>query len=149
MGRLRCSAKGSVTLGSYQTFTFEFDVSDRKFLNVQLQWLRTRKKGKLDCSMGDLYLNCATYGDFAGMTVNYSGNKSLHIHIVFRTDLARERLRLDELSPRLLRNGLAAHWERLHEDVLRHLKVPLGIRADEHLRFPESFRRVPNGSRIC
>lgn len=135
-----------VVLGEHQVFTFEFDVADPAFLGHQLAWLRYRKN-RLDCPMGDLFRHCSGYADFIGLTVCYSGNKSLHIHIVFSTKLAAAKLGLEQCSPTDLRRGVAAHWDRLHEDVLRILPTQ-GHRADKHLRYPESFRRIPNGSRV-
>ena len=135
-----------VVLGEHQVFTFEFDVPDPAFLGHQLSWLRS-PKNPLDCPMGAVFRHCSGYADFVGLTVCYSGNKSLHIHIVFATTLAAAKLGLDQCPPADLRRGYAAHWERLHEDVLRILPTK-GHRADRHLRFPESFRRIPNGSRV-
>uniref|UniRef100_UPI00288912B1 hypothetical protein n=1 Tax=Methylobacterium sp. WCS2018Hpa-22 TaxID=3073633 RepID=UPI00288912B1 len=135
-----------VVLGDHRVFTFEFDVKDPEFLKLQLSWLRS-SKGLLDCPMGDLYRHCSGFADFAGLTVNYSGNKSLHIHVVFETTLAAARLGLGEISSTDLRRGLVAHWDRLHETVLTTLGVH-GHQADRCLSFPESFRRIPNGSRV-
>ncbi|CAO4145175.1 hypothetical protein [Methylorubrum extorquens] len=135
-----------VVLGDHQVFTFEFDVNDPEFLKLQLSWLRS-SKGPLDCPMGDLYRECSGFADFAGLTVNYSGNKSLHIHVVFDTALAAARLGLGEISSADLRRGLVAHWDRLHDAVLLTLNVQ-GHRADRSLCYPESFRRIPNGSRV-
>jgi hypothetical protein len=135
-----------VVLGDYQVLTYEFDFADAEFLKEQLSWLRS-KKNPLDSRIGGLFKHCSGYADFAGITVNYSGNKSLHIHVVFSTALARQKLGLDCCCAADLRAGFAAHWERLHEDVLKSLGVQ-DFRADDHLRFAESFRRLPNGSRL-
>jgi hypothetical protein len=137
--------KDRVVLGDHHVLTYEFDVNDVQFLEEQLSWLRP-KKNALDCRMGQLYRHCSNFADFAGITVNYSGNKSLHIHIVFATALARARLGLGQCSSADLRKGFAEHWKMLHEDVVRILETD-GHRADDHLRFAESFRRLPNGSR--
>src|SRR3954447_8168952 len=139
--------KHRVVLGDHHIFTFECDVPDPEFLKLQLSWMRS-SKNPLDCPLGALFRHCSGYADFAGVTVNYSGNKSLHFHLVFETGFARHRFKLEDVITSNIRRGLVGHWERLHEDVLRVLEVPDGIRADEHLRFPESFRRVPNGSRL-
>ncbi|WP_454657389.1 hypothetical protein [Bosea beijingensis] len=135
-----------VVLGDYQVLTYEFDIADTEFLKEQLSWLRS-PKNPLDSRIGGLFKRCSGYADFAGITVNYSGNKSLHIHVVFSTAHARQKLGLDGCSAADLRTGFAAHWERLHEEVLKSLGVE-GFRADDHLRFAESFRRLPNGSRL-
>ncbi|MFC4173440.1 hypothetical protein ACFOYU_15455, partial [Microvirga sp. GCM10011540] len=135
-----------VALGEHHVLTYEFDVKDAEFLKLQLSWLRS-SGNPLDCRMGDLYRHCSQFADFRGITVNYSGNKSLHIHTVFATDVARARLGLDQRSAADLRRGFAAHWERLHVDVLRTLNVS-EHHADKCLKWAESFRRLPNGSRV-
>ena len=135
-----------VVLGDHQVFTFEFDVNDPQFLKLQLSWLRS-STGPLDSAMGALYRHCSAFADFVGLTVAYSGNKSLHVHAVFDTALAASRLALGEIGSADLRRGLVAHWDRLHEAVLLTLNVQ-GHQADRSLSFPESFRRMPNGSRV-
>ncbi|WP_156449716.1 hypothetical protein, partial [Caulobacter sp. CCH9-E1] len=136
---------GRVAMAPIQVFTFEFD-EDIQFLGEQLSWLRS-KKNTLDCPMGDLYRHCAAFADFAGITVNYSGNKGLHIHVAFRTDLAVTQFPGLSEPGAAIRAGLIEHWRRLHLDVLRILKVPAGISADASVRLPEQFRRIPNGLR--
>ncbi|KQK30838.1 hypothetical protein ARD30_12955 [Bosea thiooxidans] len=132
--------KHRVVLGDYHILTYEFDQNDVEFLKEQLSWLRS-SGNKLDSRIGGLFKHCSGYADFAGITVNYSGSKSLHIHVVFSTALARQKLGLDGCGATDLRDGFAAHWERLHETLLPILGVE-GIRADSALRFAEAFRRV-------
>ena len=135
-----------VILAPIQIFTFEFDQPSVAFLGEQLAWMRSTKN-LLDCPMGALYRHCSSYADFAGITANYSGNKGIHVHIAFRTNLAVAAF------PRLggsgvdIRAGLIEHWSRLHPEVLRVLGVPEGITADPAVRYPEQFRRFPNGLR--
>lgn len=138
--------KDRVVLGDYHILTYEFDLKDVEFLKEQLSWLRT-SGNKLDSCIGGLFKHCSGYADFSGLTVNYSGSKSLHIHVVFSTALARQKLGLDGCVATDLRDGFAAHWERLHEKLLPILGVE-GLRADSALRFAEAFRRVPNGCRV-
>jgi hypothetical protein len=140
------SPSSRVVMAPIQIFTFEFD-QDVEFLREQLSWLRT-SKNVLDCAMGDLYRHCATFADFAGITVNYSGNKGLHVHIAFKTDLAIAQFPGLSEPGAAIRAGLIEHWQRLHQDVLRVLKVPAGVTADDCVRLPEQFRRVPNGLRL-
>ena len=137
--------KDRVVLGDYHILTYEFDLDDIEFLKKQLSWLRT-SGNKLDSPIGGLFKHCSGYADFSGITVNYSGSKSLHIHVVFSTALARQKLGLDGCGATELRDGFATHWERLHETLLPILGVE-GLRADSALRFAEAFRRVPNGCR--
>ena len=136
--------KERVVLGDHYVFTFEFDVPEPTFLEEQLSWLRS-SKNVLDCPMGDVFRHCSGFAEFAGITVCYSGNKSLHIHIVFTTALALARLRLDRVCVGDLRAGLVEHWCRLAKDVQRILDV--SHEPDASLRFPEAFRRLPNGVR--
>ena len=86
-----------VVVGDHQMFTFEFDKSTLDFLGEQLSWLRS-SKNPLDCKIGELYQHCSQWGDFVGITVVYSGNKSLHIHVVFETRLAERKLRIGDGS---------------------------------------------------
>ncbi|MBD8902440.1 hypothetical protein MBTS_09370, partial [Methylobacterium bullatum] len=136
--------KERVVLGDHYVFTFEFDVPEPAFLEKQLSWLRS-SKNVLDCPMGDVFRHCSGFAEFAGITVCYSGNKSLHIHIVFTTALALARLRLDRVCVGDLRAGLVEHWCRLAKDFQRILHV--SHEPDASLRFPEAFRRLPNGVR--
>ncbi|OYW27742.1 MAG: hypothetical protein B7Z44_11150, partial [Caulobacter sp. 12-67-6] len=146
-GRLTWEAPSSrVILAPIQIFTFEFD-QDVAFLGQQLAWLRS-PKNVLDCPMGALYRHCASYADFAGITVAYSGNKGIHIHVAFRTDLAAAAFPGLNEAGATIRAGLIDHWNRLHADVLRVLCTPDGITADVSVRFPEQFRRMPNGLRL-
>ncbi|BCB19202.1 hypothetical protein [Bosea sp. ANAM02] len=138
--------KDRVVLGDYHILTYEFDLKNVEFLKEQLSWLRS-PGNKLDSRIGRLFKRCSGYADFCGITVNYSGSKSLHIHVVFSTALARQKLGLDGYGATDLRDGFAAHWERLHETLLPILDVQ-GLRADSALRFAEAFRRVPNGCRV-
>lgn len=135
-----------VVLDENYVFTFEFDVTDPAFLEEQFSWLRY-SKNPLDCRMGEFFRYLSGFADFRGLTVCYSGNKSLHIHVVFATDLARARLGLDHVGTSNLRDGLSAHWERLEPELLRILGVQ-HHRPDQQLKYPESYRRLPNGGRL-
>jgi DNA polymerase III delta prime subunit len=135
-----------VVLDDHHIFTFEFDVADPAFLGEQLSWLRS-SKNPLDCRMGAFFRYLSGFADFRGLTVCWSGHKSLHIHVVFATDLARVRLRLDRVGTSNLRAGLIAHWERLEPELLRILGVQ-HHRPDPHLKYPESYRPLPNGGRL-
>jgi len=75
-----------VAVGPHHVFTYEHDVADLGFLREQLSWLASRKK-RGDSPMGRLFARLSEHADFAGLTVNYSGHKSLHIHAVFDTRL--------------------------------------------------------------
>jgi hypothetical protein len=134
-----------VVMGDLHAFTFEFDINDPTFLKLQLSWLRS-PKNPLDCPVGTLYQHLAQFADFAGITVNYSGNKSLHFHLVFDTRMAVDQLGLAAATD--VRHGLMSHWDALLPVVLDRLGVRSGITADASLRLPEAYRRVPNGTRV-
>ncbi|KOX41406.1 hypothetical protein ADL19_31535 [Streptomyces purpurogeneiscleroticus] len=87
-----------IVLDDHHVFTFEFDVANVAFLDEQLSWLRS-SKNPLDCPMGAFFRYLSEFADFRGLTVCWSGHKSLHIHVVFATDLARARLGLDRVAP--------------------------------------------------
>lgn len=128
-----------VALGERHVFTFEFDVPGTEFLALQLGWLRSENNA-LDCNVGALYQRLSQFADFAGITVAFSGNKSLHFHLVFDTGLANATYKLGVANA--LRKGFMAHWDTLHGVVLGALEVPEGIQADRSLRAPESYRRL-------
>ena len=134
-----------VVLGPLAIYTFEFDQPALDFFRQQLSWLRSKDKKKLDCPMGDFYKSCSKWTDFRGLTVCWSGHKSLHIHAVFET------------SPYIAqfgdpgenaRSGMIAHWDKLEAVLLRDLFLTNSdLRPDPQLKFPEQYRRLPNGLR--
>lgn len=130
-----------VVWGKSQIMTFEFDRDHIEFLKEQLRWCRSSTGKLLDCPIGDLFRFCSKWVDFEGITVNYSGNKSLHIHIVFATALAQA-----QGIHANLRKGIISHWERLSKEVVGILQP--GVEPDSSLRLPEQFRRIPNGVRV-
>ena len=140
-----------VALGPFLIFTFEADNSAEpvQFLERQLSWLRSVKH-PTDSRIGKLFVDLSKYADFSGITVCYGGNKSLHIHIVFQTDLLASRLLIDRKDasppPRFYRNGIMAIWDRLLPLVETALGNPGDF--DPKLREPEMYRRMPNGMRL-
>ncbi len=134
---------GRAELGEHQVFTFEFDINDVDFVKHQLAWARARK-GEAS-AMERLFQFCSQFADFIGITMNYSGHKSFHAHIVFATALAREKLHLDRMN---VRRGHIAMWEWLRPHVTDCLAVPAFVAPDDALRQPESYRRIPNGTRV-
>lgn len=130
------SPKSRVVLGDFQVFTFEFDDPTITFLKRQLGWLRSSKH-PLDCPVGDLFRTLQEFVDFAGITVNWSGNKSLHIHIVFSTSVLTVESGV--------RAGHRAHWAKLKNIVMETLDP--GIEPDPGMDQAERYRRLPNGSR--
>jgi hypothetical protein len=144
-GRDEWQAPSERVVGRHHVFTFEFGVPDIGFLREQMSWLKARKKPS-DSPMGRLFARLSGYADFAGLTVSYGGNKSLHIHAAFETRLACETLHLDAVADP--RTGFAAHWDLLRPTVREALGVPEGVEPDAHLRCPEAYRRMPNAYRL-
>lgn len=129
-----------VVWGHSQVMTFEFDESDLDFFKKQLAWCRSSTGKLLDCAMGNLFRACSQWIDFEGIAVNYSGNKSFHIHIVFDTAQAIALGIADNV-----RAGLKQHWHRLLDTVMCELEP--GVHPDMSMSEPEKFRRIPNGVR--
>lgn len=132
--------KHRVIWGKYQVMTYEFDETDLSFFKQQMAWCRSGNGKPLNCEMGQLYKACSAWCDFAGITVNYSGNKGFHIHIVFSTGHAKA-LGIQ----RHIREGLDTHWHRLLDTVMTTLKP--GVYPDKSMSQPDKYRRIPNGVR--
>jgi len=134
-----------VRLGPLVVYSYEFDVPEIEFFRLQLSWLRTAKKKKTETLIGRFFKTCSQWSDFAGLTVCWSGGKSLHIHAAFDTApyLTRFQEPLDSA-----RSGLINHWKILETSLLHDLELAdTRYRPDQSLRFPEQYRRLPNGSR--
>ncbi len=134
-----------VAVRPHHTFTFEHDEPSIDFFREKMSWVMSRKKPS-DSPAGRLFARLSEYADFVGLTLNYSGGKSLHIHAVFDTQLAAEALDLGAIPDP--RPGFVAHWDLLRSIVQEVLSVPGGIEPDPMLRFPESYRRTPNAYRL-
>lgn len=130
-----------VRLGLFHTFTYEFDQDNIEFFKHQMSWLRS-SHNPTDSPMGKLYQACSQWVDFEGITVAYSGNKSLHTHISFNTGLIRAQ-HADDPRP-----GLMTHWNTLKELVVQTLAPGEGIDPDLSMNEPEKYRRLPHGSRL-
>jgi hypothetical protein len=139
-------------LGQKITFTFEFDRDDVRFLWEQLDWLPHTSNWR-GAPIGKLFAKCSKFADFFGITVVYSGNKSLHIHIVFDTGPYRDR-HGDVESPA---HGLRAHWQALADMAVQTLQPSAAddgkggtkpMLPDIAMKSPVAYRRLPGGSRI-
>lgn len=135
-------------LGPHYIFTFEYDRDDAalSFLRQQLGWLRSPKH-PLDSSIGQFVAHLrATYADFVGLNVTYSGNKSLHYHFAFSTHVIAQR------APERpsLRYGLQKAWDALAQEFqgFAALAIPASQAIDATLRQPEWYRRLPLGTRL-
>lgn len=134
-----------VILGPLAIYTFEFDVADIAFFRTQLSWLRSKGKKPVDCPMGRFYQTCSQWTDFKGLTVCWSGHKSLHIHAVFDTSSYLARF---EQPAAQARAGMVDHWEQLETMLLDDLELTHTVhRPDSSLKYPEQYRRLPNGLR--
>ncbi|MGK7871573.1 hypothetical protein [Falsiroseomonas sp. E2-1-a20] len=134
-----------VVFGPFHVFTFEHDVPGIDFLAEQMSWVMSRKKPS-DSKMGRLFARLSEHADFAGLTANYSGGKSLHIHAVYDMRLAVEALNLGIIAD--LRRGFVAHWHLLAPTVRDVLGLPPDVGPDPMLSFPEAYRRLPNAFRL-
>lgn len=130
--------------GGPMVFTIEFDVPDLGFFETQMAWCRSPGKRPEDAPIGAIFQEFSRFADFLGLTVNWSGNKSLHIHAVFDSALICSSVGLDR---RAMRGGFQAHWDQVMATVTAALEVPDSITADRSLRQPEAFRRLPSGAR--
>jgi hypothetical protein len=145
-GKDWASPSSRATLGRHLIYTFEFDWDDPAFLVEQCRWAMPLKAwGK--SPFGKLFSNLKGLGDFRLMNVTYSGGKSLHIHLVFETALMMDRLKA-EVSPAAVRAGYRAHWLRLQDVVIEHLRPSGGITPDDSLATSTALRSMPNGHRI-
>ncbi len=132
-------------LGPHYIFTIEFD-SELPFFRQQLGWLRSSKH-PLDSPIGQFVAHLrATYADFVGLNVTYSGNKSLHYHFAFSTHIIAQR------APERpsLRYGLQKAWDALNQEFtgFAALAIPASEKPDTTLRQPEWYRRLPHGTRL-
>lgn len=132
-------------LGKFQVYTFEFDYADVEFFELQLGWLRSSGKKATDCAIGRFFKACKQWADFRGVTINWSGHKSLHIHVIFDMTAYVEKFGEPDVG---VRDGLVEHWKTLETMLLQHLDLTGTVYLpDRQLRFPEQYRRLPNGWR--
>lgn len=137
-------AKGRLRLGTQQIFTFEFDVETEAFLVEQLGWCLPKPPFKAS-ALSILHDRLRQYADYRLMTVVWSGNKSLHIHVTFETQLYLNTHASP--CPSTIQGGHKAHWEVLRPMLLDVLRPSVGAQPDGHLSYATSFRRTPNALR--
>lgn len=78
--------KARVVVAPLHILTIEFDDRNIAFFQQQLGWLRSSGT-KLDSVVGQFVAHLRDrYADVAGLTVVYSGHKSLHFHFVLATE---------------------------------------------------------------
>jgi hypothetical protein len=137
-------AKGRLRLGAQQIFTFEFDVETKAFLAEQLDWCLPKPPFRAS-ALSILHDRLREYADYRLMTVVWSGNKSLHIHLTVDTQLYLNTHASP--CPSTIQGGHKAHWEVLRPIVLDVLRPSVGTQPDGHLSYATSFRRTPNAIR--
>ncbi len=134
-----------VALCDNVVLTFEYDSTDINFFKHTLSWFRSAKK-PINAPIGRFLSSVrAAYADCRGLNVTYSGSKSFHLHFVFSTEL----LKLHGTDYTSIRDGFTATWLRLSSMLAASpdLNIPVDIRPDASIRFPDSFRRIPLGVR--
>ena len=135
-----------IVVAPHHILTIEFDDRNIAFFQQQLGWLRSSGK-KLDSVVGQFVTHLRnSYADVAGLTVVYSGHKSLHFHFVLATDVLSGAVP----APTSARMGFQKAWDRLRDEFesFAAFKLPVGKAADTTLRQPETFRRLPGGMRL-
>ena len=140
-------------LTGHCVFSYEHDVNDINFLKEQLDWLIPTEPSSGNARITDLFNACSEFTDFVGITVAFSGNKSLHIHIVFEnTDFKKLFSAEDDVNI-----GLSRHWERLRATVSDILKPSDQVGSDgtkrptlpdSMIKSPAAYRRLPWGERV-
>jgi len=136
--------------------SFETDETE---LNEQLNWLYGGHD-QLSCVMGKIYCRLAKYKEFRGICVNYSGNKSLHIHTIW--DLKHlnpnrfkeeptSRIPVNEVPDELLWGVLPCHWNILNRIITNIIKKRTGksVIFDIKMKSPTQYRRMPGGIRYA
>jgi hypothetical protein len=142
-----------VTSAPFYVLTYEFDNKDIAFFRTQCSWVRSNDKKDTDCKIGDLFFRLSQYGDFKGITVNWSGNKSFHIHCVFDPTIVMTLSeQFSEITSEQLREGFIQHWDILKEVIMEVLDPRDAegeiVHPDRALRLPEAYRRLPGGIRL-
>jgi len=141
----KASPASRIVVAPHHILTIEFDDRNIPFFQQQLGWLRS-SGGKHDSVVGQFVTHLRkTYADAVGLTVVYSGHKSLHFHFVVSTEI----LRGAAPEPTSARLGFQKAWDRLRDEFENFAPFGLaGKKADTSLRQPENFRRLPRGMRL-
>jgi hypothetical protein len=136
--------------------TFEIDPSEnfQDALAEQILWAVGGNKDT-DCIIGKIYQELCQFCDFRGIEFIWSGSKSCHMHIAFDGRHLAPRLfgilddidiecDLPDVPNKYLRDGYQAAW-----DELSYILQAYGIMfdADDELKRPEQWRRLPWGIR--
>ncbi|MEQ8862811.1 MAG: hypothetical protein RIC54_05315 [Thalassobaculum sp.] len=141
-----------LTNAGWWVFTFEVDAASVSELEEQVGWTQgSRGKAPLD----SLHQHLTAYVDYRGIMAVFSGNKSVHLHIVVSTKhfvsdprSLTSRLRqqwIQAVPNSQLRPIYQAAWDALHDIIRSELGTSLAF--DEGLRSPTQLRRLPWGTR--
>lgn len=131
----------------YTIFTFEFDPPSDweherrlEFLDTQLGWFRKVGTNDLDRPIRAVWDWAARFSDFRGICANWSGHKSVHIHLIFDTSVIMNEL--PEFRDQF-RSAYTRLWSEMADGIAR--VFPQEIAPDSALRLPEQYRKLPNG----
>ncbi len=131
----------------FTIFTLEYDPPsewDRerrlKFLDTQLGWFRNPGTNDLDRPIRPVWEWAAQFSDFRGICANWSGHKSVHIHLIFDTSTVMTEF--PELRDQV-RTAYTRLWSEMAAEIARVFTQD--IDPDPALRLPEQYRKLPNG----
>jgi len=132
-----------VAAGPFVVFTFEYDTADKstdmESLTEQLDWVYTLDKCDI---IYDVFLSDDS---FYGMTVNYSGSKGLHFHIL--VDPNKNNSMLFTLKNLTIRNAYMHMWSHTLLPIMQRVLRPTHAQCDMSLEQPDKWRRSPNSLR--
>lgn len=139
------SPSARVTLGPYTVFTLEYDPSgDRerqlRALDTQLGWVRKSGCNDLDRPIRPVWDWGCQHSDFRGLCVSWSGNKSVHINLLFDTSSLMAEFPELRDQFRLVYQSLWTEMAARIGPMLSQEWVP-----DPAMRLPEQYRKLPNG----
>ncbi len=142
-----------ITNAGWWAYTFEYDGSSREELEMQLDWFRGKPE---TCPFSEVHRALSKYADYRGYSAVFSGNKSLHVHLLFDTrHLSRDLSINANATVRGLWTGDVPdeHLNKLHRAVWPEIAAIINehLRTDVHfddgLRSYVQKRRCPWGIR--
>lgn len=144
----QCS--GRTCFGPFTYITLEIDPpsdwsDDKKIdlLDKQLALFRRSGNSTKSAPIYKMIDWLGDYADFRGVAACYSGNKSIHIHLVFDTHQFLD----DHVQLRgHLRPVFMSNYELISKKFVE--LFDLGVEPDDSQRFPEQFRKIPNGVHV-
>lgn len=139
--------------GGWCCYTFEFDGDDQADLEMQLDWF----SGKPDaCAFAKVGRALSKFPDYRGYSAVFSGNKSVHIHIIFDLKhLDNSLCSSPNSAARAMWKGnvppdfIGALHHRVWAEIATIINTTLGtdITFDPRLRSYIQKRRTPWGIR--